>query len=125
MKYLTYDEYKQAGGTLDSSAFNAAIIRVCGIIDAATFERVKAMQSVPEEVKALCQSLIEYLTWNSTNTKALTGKSQSAGGVSESESYSVKSNEDISRDIDNMLCDYLLTVKDDKGTPLLYRSVRV
>ena len=54
--------------------------------------------------------------------RTITRKSQSAGGVSESESYTVKTKEDFAQDIDSLVCDYLLSVRDDKGTPLLYRG---
>lgn len=122
MTYLTYGEYAEIGGTLDLTAFNRNIDRACGIIDNATHNRIEYMADVPQRAKALCRDLVEYLARNDTTKIAVTSRSQSAGGVSESESYATKTSDDIYGDIQNMLYDYLGNEKDDKGTPLLYRG---
>ena len=121
MIYLTYDEYSAMGGILDLTAFNRNIDRACGIIDNATHNRVECMAEVPQRAKALCRDLVEYLVENN-GIKVLTSKSQSAGGVSESESYATKTADDVYGDIQNMLYDYLGNETDDNGTPLLYRG---
>lgn len=123
MIYLTYDEYKAMGGStvVDEAAFIRNIDRACGIIDNATHNRIECMAEVPQRAKALCRDLVEYLVENNGD-KIVTSKSQSAGGVSESESYATKTADDVYGDIQNMLYDYLGNEKDDKGTPLLYRG---
>ena len=121
MIYLTYDEYNAIGGICDLTAFNRNIDRACGIIDNATHNRIECMAEVPQRAKALCRDLVEYLVENN-GVKIVTSKSQSAGGVSESESYATKTADDVYGDIQNMVYDYLLNVTDDKGTPLLYRG---
>ena len=121
MIYLTYDEYSAMGGICDLTAFNRNIDRACGIIDNATHNRIEGMAEVPQRAKALCRDLVEYLVENN-GVKIVTSKSQSAGGVSESESYANKTADDVYGDIQNMLYDYLGNEKDDKGTPLLYRG---
>ena len=121
MIYLTYEQYKEIGGVLDLTAFNRFESRACGIIDNATHNRVECMAEVPQRARALCRDLIEYLVENN-GIKVLTSKRQSAGGVSESESYATKTADDVYGDIQNMVYDYLLNVTDDKGTPLLYRG---
>ena len=121
MIYLTYDEYSTMGGICDLTAFNRNIDRACGIIDNATRNRIECMTEVPQRAKALCRDLVEYLVENN-GVKIVTSKSQSAGGVSESESYANKTADDVYGDIQNMLYDYLGNEKDDKGTPLLYRG---
>ncbi len=125
MQYLTFDEYKELGGALDEAAFIRNINRVNGIIRNATHCRIEKMQSVPDEAKALCRDLLDYFHAYPTTEKAISSKSQSAGGVSESEGYTVKSKEEQAEDINNMICDYLLCIKDDNGTPLLYRGCTV
>ena len=122
MIYLTYEEYSEMGGVLDSTAFIRNIDRACGIIDTETHDRIQAMEQVPTQVKSLCRDLVEYLNSSSSNERIVSSRSQSAGAVSESESYATKSSADVYIDIDNLVCDYLLNVKDDKGTPLLYRG---
>ena len=121
MIYLTYEEYSEIGGILDLTAFNRNIDRACSIIDNATHNRIECMKKPPEKVKPLCRDLLEYLVENN-GVKIVTSKSQSAGGVSESESYANKTADDVYGDIQNMIYDYLLNVTDDKGTPLLYRG---
>lgn len=80
----------------------------------------KVLKRLPTEVKALCRELVDYL--DACSAPVVTSRSQSSGGVSESESYATKSREEQSQDIENMICDYLLSVNDNKGTPLLYRG---
>ena len=121
MTYLTYGEYAEMGGICDLTAFNRNIDRACGIIDNATHNRIECMAEVPQKVKHLCRDLLEYLVENNT-VKIVTSKSQSAGGVSESESYATKTADDIYGDIQNMLYDYLGNEKTNNGTPLLYRG---
>ena len=121
MIYLTYEEYSNIGGICDLTAFNRNIDRACGIIDNATHNRIEYMAEVPQRAKALCRDLVEYLVENNS-VKIVTSKSQSAGGVSESESYANKTADDVYGDVQNMLYDYLGNEKDDKGTPLLYRG---
>lgn len=120
MQYLTYEQYTEIGGVLEITAFNRNIDRVCGVIDNATFGRVEKMDVVPRQVRACCRELVEYFA-NNTG-KAITSKSQSAGGVSESESYAIKTIEDVETETANIIFDYLGSVKTDNGTPLLYRG---
>ena len=122
MQYLTYKEYTEIGGTLDLTAFNRNIDRACGIIDNATHNRVDCMADIPQRVKVFCRDLVEYLARYSTSDMVVSSRSQSAGGVSESESYATKTADDVYGDIQNMIYDYLLNVTDDNGTPLLYRG---
>ena len=122
MTYLTYEEYSNMGGLLDLTAFNRNIDRACGIIDNATHNRIECMAEVPQKAKALCRDLVEYLARYSTSDMVVSSRSQSAGGVSESESYVTKTDTDLQADIDNMIADYLMAETDDNGTPLLYRG---
>ena len=122
MIYLTYEEYSNIGGICDLTAFNRNIDRACGVIDNATHNRIEYMAEVPQRAKTLCRDLVEYLARNDTTEIAVTSRSQSAGGVSESESYATKTADDVYGDVQNMLYDYLGNEKDDKGTPLLYKG---
>lgn len=123
MRYIEYQEYLDIGGVLDSTAFNRNIDRACGIIDNATHNRIECMAEVPTQAKALCRDLIEYLATNSNvNEKDVASWSESAGVVSESVSYVSKTKEEMQTDIDGLVYDYLASVTDDNGTPLLYRG---
>lgn len=122
MIYLTYDEYLEIGGTVDLTAFNRNIARASGMIDNATFCRIEKMSKVPDNAKHLCRDLIEYLVRNNVTDLTVTSRSQSAGAVSESESYAVKTVEEAQEEITRMIYDYLGGCVDDNGTPLLYRG---
>ena len=122
MIYLTYDEYVEIGGICDLTAFNRNIDRACGVIDNATHNRIERMAEVPQRAKALCRDLVEYLARNDTTEIAVTSRSQSAGAVSESESYKVKTSEEIQEETSKMIYDYLGSCFDDNGNLLLYRG---
>lgn len=122
MIYLTYDEYTGLGGTVDLTAFNRNIARASGIIDNATFCRIEKMSKVPDNAKHLCRDLIEYLVRNNVTDLTVTSRSQSAGAVSESESYAVKTVEEAQEEITRMIYDYLGGCFDDNDNLLLYRG---
>lgn len=121
MQYLTYEEYIEIGGVVEMTAFNRNIDRACGVIENATYGRVEQMTEIPRQVKACCRELVEYLANNGAKGN-ISSKSQSAGGVSESVSYTNKTIEDIENECANIIFDYLGSVKTEKGTPLLYRG---
>ena len=119
---LTYDEYQMLGGVCDLTAFNRNIDRANGIVNNATQNRISTMREVPRQVKACLRDIVEYFENNNFNGTTVSSRSQSAGGVSESESYTVKTAEDISADTYAIIYDHLMSVYDDNGTPLLYRG---
>lgn len=125
MQYLTYEEYKKIGGTLEQTAFDRIIIRACGDIDNHTNGRIRAMEKIPDEVKCLCADLVDFYSQNTSSGLTITSKSVSAGPVSESETYSAKSSEDVSYELDALFASYLGNIADDNGTPLLYRGCSI
>ena len=122
MQYLTYEEYTEIGGTLDLTAFKRNIDRACGFVDLHTQSRLQSVLEVSQMAKACVRDLVEYLANNVSGAKAVTIKSQSAGGVSESESYATKTDDEINAEMLCIVYDYLATEKDDNGTPLMYRG---
>ena len=122
MQYLTYEEYLDIGGTLDLAAFNRNIDRACGFVDLHTKNRLQSVLEVSQKSKACVRDLVEYLSNNVSSYKVIASKSQSAGGVSESESYATKSTNEINAEMLNIVYDYLAAEKDDFGTPLMYRG---
>lgn len=123
MIYLTFEEYSEIGGVLDSTAFNRNIDRACSVIDNATFNRIERMKTKPKQAKALCRDLVEYFANGYGSSKQISSKSESAGVVSQSESYAVRSMQERMGEVNNMIEDYLLNITDDNGTPLLYCGV--
>ena len=121
MQYLTYEEYTEIGGTLDLTAFNRNIDRVCAMIDIRTQSRLEAFESIPQIVKIVCADLVGYIATNTVEKPFVTSKSQSAGGVSESESYAVKTADDFANDLDRIF-EPLAAVKTQSGISILYRG---
>lgn len=146
MIYLTYEEYKNIGGILDEAAFNRCVIRACGIVDAATHNRITEdllkdtatvefslvygenaveipiediLSSVDVRVKHLCRELIEYLDMYSENQRQIVSESYSEGPITQSYTYS-SNNINRNTDIDKMINDYLGSVTTKSGIPLLY-----
>jgi hypothetical protein len=120
MIYLTYEDYKTIGGTLDETAFNRNIDRACAMIDTRTQSRLGAFEEVPKIVKTVCADLLDYISTN-TVEKTLQSKSQSAGGVSESESYAVKTADDYANDLERIF-EPLYVVKTKNGISILYKG---
>ena len=121
MQYLTYEEYTEIGGTLDLTAFNRNIDRACTMIDIRTQSRLESFEAVPQIVKIVCADLVGYIANNTVEKPFMTSRSQSAGGVSESESYAVKTADDFANDLDRIF-EPLATVKTSNGISILYRG---
>lgn len=142
MRYLTYDEYINIGGALDETAFERVIDRACGVVDYYTQKRVRnisdgatqigdelyifgsSIGTVVEQVKACIRDLCEHLDSVKVGGGKLSSKSQSSGGVSESESYSVRTTAEANAEMQGIVFDYLAMETDVDGTPLLYRGCR-
>ena len=120
MTYLTYGEYAEMGGICDLTAFDRFIDRACAMIDNRTQSRLESFEKIPQIVKVVCADLVDYISMNTVN-KTVTSKSQSAGGVSESESYAVKNAEDFANDLDRIF-EPLAVVKTKNGVSVLYKG---
>lgn len=72
-QYLTYDEYKALGGTIDQTPFNLLEFEARKKIDERTFGRLKNTDELPQEVKmcmfALINSINSYGSSTSGNNK--------------------------------------------------------
>ena len=121
MQYLTYEQYTEIGGTLDLTAFKRNIDRACAMIDIRTQSRLESFEIVPQIVKTVCADLVGYIANNTVEKPFVSSRSQSAGGVSESESYALKTADDFANDIDRIF-EPLQTVKTKNGISVLYRG---
>ena len=121
MQYLTYEEYTEIGGTIDLTAFNRNIDRACAMINIRTQSRLEAFEKIPKIVKIVCADLVGYIATNAVEKPIVTSKSQSAGGVSESESYMTKTADDFANDLDRIF-EPLAMVKTANGISITYRG---
>lgn len=113
--YLTFEEYKSRGGTLDSIAFNNAYLKAFALANSYTFGRLKNTQ--PNDV---IKGLIFELINSYDEEEFCKVQSQSNDGFSES----FKTNTDYTALRSTLIREYLSTETDDNGTPLLYCGVR-
>ena len=78
-QYLTYNEYKALGGSLDITPFNLLEFEARRIIDNRTLQRLKGIKEIPQEVKMCMLSLVN--TINSYASKSQTSKNISSESV--------------------------------------------
>lgn len=77
--YLTYEEYKELGGQLDESAFPLLERKAQRKLDNYTFNRLKDMETIDDEVKEVLTLMIDMLAEEGTGDEV---KSFSNGVVS-------------------------------------------
>ena len=85
-QYLTYDEYKAIGGTLDQTPFNLLEFEARKKIDERTQGRLKNVVEIPQEVKMCVYALVNSLVAYSNNIGAGDNKNVASESVG---SYSV------------------------------------
>ena len=85
-QYLTYDEYKALGGSLDQMPFNLLEFEARKKIDERTQGRLKNIVKLPQEVKicmfALINSISGYSSCISSNNKNIASESIDGYSVS-------------------------------------------
>ena len=94
-QYLTYEEYKALGGTLDLMPFNLLEFEARRRIDELTHNRLIGIEKIPTEVK-MCEFEIIDTVLNAYNEEISRGKSSESVG-----SYSVSYNNDMKQIIEN------------------------
>ncbi len=131
--YLTSEEYKYLGGTLDDTQFVNFAMQAEAYINRVTFNRLKNDKMIPSEVRSLMKYLVDLLEKKSAAMSL--GKnsssadpyitSQSNDGVSIS--YSGIAASDFLKlseaDILNTIRCYLDGVTNEAGRKLLYRGL--
>ena len=140
--YLTYTEYTQMGGTLDSTAFSDYEYEAETIINWYTFNRLvnNPITPVPEAVKRCMMRLIELAKLEADLYASMFGSSgtngdlmiasQSNDGVSisyntisASEAFAAVTSKAKGNIIEETVRRYLNGLKDAKGRNLLYRGL--
>lgn len=119
--YLTYDEYIQQGGALDSAAFSRLEYKAERIVDKRTLGRLKGEATVSEAVKRLVYELVTTLN-DAEQRSSETVSSYSNDGVSVSY-MKPPSEAEIASNIDCIIVDYLTGELTSGGVPLLYLGV--
>lgn len=134
--YLTYEEYQNMGGTLDSTSYGNFEFEAEALINWYTFNRLKNDTVFPEAVKRLMKYLIDLAqeraqlliaggSGDSGSTTSAAIASQSNDGVSVS--YNVMSAAQIMESLKGQesgaIQRYLQDVVNEAGRKLLYRGL--
>lgn len=123
-QYLTYEEYRALGGTLDLMSFNLLEFRSRKEIDNRTQSRLKKLSNQVQEVKICDFDLINKINkFINSEERNLNISSESTDGYSVayndiSKEFTDIQKKDIAKTIDN----YLEECKLDNGIPYLYRG---
>ena len=83
-QYLTYEDYKSLGGTLDEMPFNILELKAQQIINERTQNRLKDVEKIPQEVKICVYDLIQIINKynNSNNSTSSNISSENIDGYS-------------------------------------------
>ena len=128
-QYLTYEEYKGLGGTIDLTPFNLLEFEARRKIDIRTQDRLKGFESeeIPQEVKLCVYSLINSIViFSNSMNNAGNIASESTDGYSVSYITTSQINEVImskNKELDDIIRTYLLGVVFN-NEHLLYAGVR-
>lgn len=117
-QYLTYQDYKALGGTLDLTPFNLLEFEARKEVDDCTYGRLKKLDTQIEDVKLCIMVLMNKIQkYNEIDN----GKSSESVG-----SYSVTYNKPVSKEEKqerrSIINSYLSECKLEDGTPYLYRG---
>lgn len=131
--YLTFDDYRNMGGTLDEASFKKYEFQAEAQINHATFGRLKGETSIPDEVRHLTLYLVELMEKKAAAFSLGRGNdsaptyitSQSNDGVSVSYNGLAPSDliELCKADVLNAIRSYLEGVTNAAGRKLLYRGL--
>jgi hypothetical protein len=123
-QYLTYEEYRALGGTLDLMSFNLLEFRSRKEIDNRTQSRLKKLSNQVQEVKICDFDLINKINkFINSEERNLNISSESTNGYSVTYNDISKEFTDIQKkDIVKTIDNYLEECKLDNGVPYLYRG---
>ena len=116
MEYLTYEEYKNMGGTLSETAFFTYGYEAEMKIKNATFDRI----TVPSEAIKRC---IVRITDVISKADITTAKISSYSHDGFSQTFSQPSSASYEKEMRKIIRTYLINEIADDGTPLLYCGV--
>ena len=125
--YLTYEQYKTLGGTLEETVFNNLETQAEMYVNKYTFNRLVNETTYPAQLTSLMYHLVSILDANQATLLSGMGgiSSQSNDGVSVTYNgmQSVDVFESCEKEILQAIKQYLTGVKNSKNQLLLYRGL--
>ena len=130
--YLTYAEYQDMGGTLDSAVFDNFEFEAEAIVDWYTFNRLKSDTEIPSAVKRVIKYLIDIAQAKASLLRPVTVGSESSAGIKSqsndgvSISYNTLDASELMTRLKDSESDaikkYLQGITNQAGRSLLYRG---
>ena len=127
--YLSFEEFEMLGGNItavNAGKFALLETKAESRINFLTNNRIKAMITVPDPVKYAIVEIINLEAAAGSTAQVENPVVTSFSNDGYTEHYgNVYSVEKTKQEQDRIIFDFLSNVKDDKGTPLLYRGSEV
>lgn len=124
--YLSFEEFEMLGGNItavNAGKFALLETKAESRINFLTNNRIKAMTTVPDPVKYAIVEIINLEATAGSTAQVENPVVTSFSNDGYTEHYgNVYSVEKTKQEQDRIIFDFLSNVKDDKGTPLLYRG---
>lgn len=124
--YLSFEEFEMLGGNItavNAGKFALLETKAESRINFLTNNRIKAMATVPDPVKYAIVEIISLEATAGSTAQVENPVVTSFSNDGYTEHYgNVYSVEKTKQEQDRIIFDFLSNVKDDKGTPLLYRG---
>lgn len=124
-QYLTYEDYKKLGGSLEEMPFKILEFETKSRIDGRTQNRFKDIDEIPKELKMCEYAIINSIQNSLSGNKGVNLASESIDGYSVS--YLSPSEVQTAivtkqKELEDIMRAYLLETKVD-GVPVLYRGL--
>lgn len=104
--YLTYEDYKELGGDLSLDAFSKLERKAQRWLDSFTFNRIKELDHIPDEVKEVLVEFIKKLDTVSNQRENGDLVTQYSNGV-EQLTYKVLTEEETKKELYQLAVDWL------------------
>jgi hypothetical protein len=104
--YLTYDDYKELGGTLPEKEFRLTERKAQRWLDYFTFDRCKQLEVIPNEVREVLKEFIDRLTAFEAQKEAGETITQYSNSV-EQLTFKVKTEEDTKKELSSIALEWL------------------
>ena len=104
--YLTYDDYKELGGTLPEKDFKLTERKAQRWLDYFTFDRCKQLDVIPNEVREVLVEFIRRLTAYEDQKEAGETVVQYSNSV-EQMTFKVKSEEETKKELSDIALEWL------------------
>ena len=106
ISYLTYDDYKELGGTLSEDDFRLIERKAQRWLDHFTFDRIKQLDVIPNEVREVLTEFISRLVAYEAQKEAGEMVTEYSNSV-EQLTFKVKTEEDVKKELSAVALEWL------------------